>query len=41
MVPGEFTVENIPTEFKLTIVGEAIQADNTGATAEEAFTLWK
>ena len=41
MVPGEFTVENMPTDFKLTIVGEAIQADNTGATAEEAFTLWK
>ena len=39
-IPGEFTVENMPTEFKLTIVGEAIQADNTGATAEAAFTLW-
>ncbi len=37
-IPGEeFTVDNIPTEFKLNIVAQAIQADNTGATAQEAF----
>lgn len=37
-IPGEeFTVDNIPTEFKLNIVAQAIQADNTGVTAQEAF----
>ena len=36
-IPTEFTVENIPTKFKLNIVGEAIQADNTGNNAKEAF----
>lgn len=37
-IPGEeFTVENMPTQFKMKIVAEAIQADNTGDSAEYAF----
>ena len=36
-IPGEFTVDNMPTEFKLNIVAEAIQADNTGDNAKDAF----
>ena len=36
-IPEEFTVDNMPTEFKLNIVGEAIQADNTGDNAKDAF----
>ena len=37
-IPGEkFTVANIPTEFNLTIVADAIQSDNTGSSAQAAF----
>ena len=36
-VPADFTVENMPVEFQLDIVAEAIQADNTGSSAQEAF----
>jgi predicted ribosomally synthesized peptide with SipW-like signal peptide len=36
-IPTEFTVENMPTEFNLKVVGEAIQAANTGTTAQQAF----
>lgn len=36
-IPSQFTVENMPTEFKMGIVAEAIQADNTGDSAEYAF----
>lgn len=37
-IPGEeFTVANMPTEFKLTVVADAIQADNTGNNAQSAF----
>ena len=40
-ISEEFTVDNMPTKFKLTIVGEAIQADNTGDNAKAAFdTYW-
>ena len=36
-IPSEFTVDNMPTEFDLHIVAEAIQADNTGDSAQFAF----
>ena len=37
-IPGkEFTVDNMPTEFTLTIVADAIQSDNTGSSAQAAF----
>lgn len=41
-IPGEeFTVANMPTEFNLTIVADAIQSDNTGNSAKAAFdTYW-
>ena len=41
-IPGEeFTVTNMPTEFNLTIVADAIQSDNTGNSAKAAFdTYW-
>ena len=41
-IPGEeFTVANMPTEFNLTIVADAIQSDNTGTSAKAAFdTYW-
>lgn len=39
-IPEEFTVDNMPTKFKLTIVGEAIQADNTGDSAKAAFDAY-
>lgn len=38
-IPGEeFTVANMPTQFNLKIVADAIQADNTGNSAQYAFT---
>lgn len=41
-IPEEFTVDNMPGKFKLNIVAEAIQADNTGDNAKAAFTVyWK
>ncbi|MBQ9861144.1 MAG: hypothetical protein IJO75_02680 [Clostridia bacterium] len=36
-VPSDFTVDNMPTEFNLDIVAEAIQFDNTGNSAKDAF----
>jgi len=36
-VPGAFTVENMPVNFNLKIVAEALQADNTGSNAKTAF----
>lgn len=36
-VPEEFTVDNMPTDFNLKIVAEAIQSDNTGDSAKVAF----
>lgn len=41
-IPEEFTVDNMPGKFKLNIVAEAIQADNTGDNAKDAFAkFWK
>ena len=37
VVPGAFTVDNIPVEFSLNLVAEAIQSDNTGTNPQEAF----
>ena len=37
VVPGAFTVDNIPVEFNLNLVAEAIQSDNTGTNPQEAF----
>ena len=41
-IPASFDVEDMAalSTFQLTIVGEAIQAANTGDTAQEAFKLW-
>lgn len=39
-IPEEFTVDNMPGKFKLNIVAEAIQADNTGDNAKAAFTAY-
>lgn len=37
-LPGEeFKVDNMPTEFSLKLVADAIQADNTGDSAQYAF----
>lgn len=36
-IAEEFTVDNMPTRFKLSIVAEAIQAANTGNNAKDAF----
>ena len=37
-IPGEeFTVDNMPTEFSLKLVADAIQSDNTGTNAQSAF----
>lgn len=37
-IPGEeFTVDNMPTEFNLKLVADAIQSDNTGTSAQAAF----
>lgn len=37
-IPGEeFTVENMPTEFELNMVADAIQSDNTGTSAQSTF----
>ena len=36
-IPSEFTVDNMPTDFSLKIVAEALQADNTGSNAKSAF----
>lgn len=42
-IPAVLDVEDMAalSTFQLKIVGEAIQADNTGDTAQEAFTLWE
>ena len=40
-IPEAFTVDNMPVAFQLNIVGEAIQAANTGDTAVEAFANWQ
>lgn len=41
-ISENFTVDNMPGKFKLNIVAEAIQADNTGDNAKAAFTnCWK
>lgn len=42
-IPADFDVNDMASlsTFQLTIVGEAIQATNTGDTAQEAFDLWK
>lgn len=41
-IPTEFEVDNIPTNFNLKIVADAIQADNTGNNAKSAFeSYWK
>ena len=37
-IPEGFEVDNMPTDFNLKVVGEAIQAAHTGTTAQEAFT---
>ena len=39
-IPGDFKVENMFDTFEIDLVAEATQADNTGDTAPEAFTLW-
>ena len=39
-IPEEFTVDNMPVKFKLNIVAEAIQADNTGDSAKAAFDAY-
>ena len=40
-IPGEeFTVDNMPTEFSLKLVAEAIQSDNTGDSAKAAFDAY-
>ena len=39
-IPEDFTVDNMPVEFKMNIVGEAIQADNTGDNAKDAFAAY-
>ena len=39
-IPVEFTVDNMPGKFKLNIVAEAIQADNTGDNAKDAFAKY-
>ena len=37
-IPGEeFTVDNMPTQFNLKLVADAIQSDNTGTNAQSAF----
>lgn len=36
-VPSEFTVDNMPLEFHLNVVAEAIQSANTGSSAKSAF----
>jgi hypothetical protein len=36
-VPSEFTVDNMPLEFHLNVVAEAIQSANTGNNAKSAF----
>lgn len=42
-IPAQFDVNDMAalSTFQLNIVGEAIQAANTGDTAQEAFKLWK
>lgn len=41
-IPTVFTVDNIPTDFNLKIVAEALQAEHTGETAKAAFeSCWK
>ncbi len=40
-IPGEqFTVDNMPTQFNLKLVADAIQSDNTGETAQAAFDAY-
>lgn len=39
-IPSGFAVENMPATFNLNLVAEAIQYENTGATAQAAFTNW-
>jgi len=43
IIPEEFDVSDMASlaTFQLHVVGEAIQATNTGATAQEAFLLWE
>ena len=41
-IPTAFEVDNIPTNFNITVVADAIQADNTGSNAKSAFeSYWK
>lgn len=41
-IPSAFTVENMPTNFNLKIVAEALQSKNTGTNAKEAFeSCWR
>jgi predicted ribosomally synthesized peptide with SipW-like signal peptide len=41
-IPREFEVDNIPTNFNINVVADAIQADNTGTNAKSAFeNYWK
>ena len=41
-IPNVFEVDNIPTNFNITVVADAIQADNTGDNAKSAFeSYWK
>ncbi len=41
-IPSAFKVDNMPTNFNLKIVADAIQADHTGSNAKSAFTnYWK
>ena len=43
IIPEEFDVSDMASlaTFQLHVVGEAIQATNTGDTAQEAFLLWE
>ena len=41
-IPSAFTVDNMPTNFNLKIVAEALQAANTGSDAKSAFqACWR
>ena len=41
-IPSDFTVDNMPTDFNLKIVAEALQAEHTGTDAKSAFqSCWK
>jgi hypothetical protein len=41
-IPGEFTKADMTFggEFEINVVGQAIQSDNTGNNAKEAFLKW-